>query len=170
MLGGLGERQAVVWSSGDAGEAWRLFRQTAEHAGIASSLSVHLPLDGVDGVEGSLNFYSRQRGHASAVQLRLAEGFADQVATAMLSVEAHRATASLASGLSEAMRRRAVIEHAKGILISEERVDADRAFELLREMSNQRNVKLYEVAHLRLSADHLGVPRERRPQSLRSRV
>ena len=145
-LAALERRQPVIWSSGDDEAAWRLFRQTAEHAGIASSLSVHLPLDGVDGVEGSLNFYSRQPDHASAAQVRAAEGYAEQLAMAMLSVEAHRATAGLARGLAEAMRTRAVIEQAKGILISEEGVDAVAAFDRLREMSNQQNVKLLAVA------------------------
>jgi hypothetical protein len=145
-LAALGQRRAVQWISGDEEASWRLFCQTAQHAGIASSLSVHLPLDGVEGIEGSLNLYSRQPAPPSAAQVRAAEGYAGQLAVAMQSVEEHRATARMARGLAEAMRTRAVIEQAKGILISEEGVDADRAFELLREISNQQNVKLHEVA------------------------
>jgi hypothetical protein len=49
-------------------------------------------------------------------------------------------------GLREAMRTRAVIEQAKGILMARHRIGADEAFELLRSSSQQTNVRLAEVA------------------------
>jgi hypothetical protein len=32
---------------------WEIFRQTADHMGVTTTLSVHVPLDHVDGVAGS---------------------------------------------------------------------------------------------------------------------
>jgi AmiR/NasT family two-component response regulator len=64
----------------------------------------------------------------------------------MEGVDAARATARLATGLAEAMRSRAVIEQAKGILIGDKRVSADEAFALLVRMSQNANVKVRDVA------------------------
>ena len=50
------------------------------------------------------------------------------------------------SQLQEAMKSRATIEQAKGIVMSREGVDADAAFRLLVRMSNESNVRLADVA------------------------
>lgn len=53
----------------------------------------------------------------------------------------------LGEGLSEAMKSRAVIEQAKGILMASSRdVDADSAFDLLRRASQRENLKLRDIA------------------------
>jgi hypothetical protein len=64
-----------------------------------------------------------------------------------MSVDAHRSTAKLARDMAEAMRSRAVIEQAKGILMAERRIDADAAFEQLVELSQHANLKRRDVAH-----------------------
>ena len=63
-----------------------------------------------------------------------------------MSVDAHRSTAKLARDLAEAMRTRAVIEQAKGILMSDQRITADQAFDQLAELSTHANMKLHDVA------------------------
>ncbi|HYW29244.1 MAG TPA: ANTAR domain-containing protein [Gaiellales bacterium] len=60
--------------------------------------------------------------------------------------EAYRAAIRLAEGLAEAMRSRAVIEQAKGMLMAEQQVNADDAFILLTRLSQRTNTKLREVA------------------------
>jgi AmiR/NasT family two-component response regulator len=60
--------------------------------------------------------------------------------------DAYKSTARLAAGLAEAMRYRAAIEQAKGILMSERKVSADEAFQLLVAMSQNSNVKVRDVA------------------------
>jgi AmiR/NasT family two-component response regulator len=45
-----------------------------------------------------------------------------------------------------AMDTRAVIEQAKGVLMAQRHVDADQAFELLREASQRYNRKLRDIA------------------------
>ena len=49
-------------------------------------------------------------------------------------------------GLRQAMRSRAVIEQAKGMLMLIYRIDADRAFEILRWRSGTTNTKLRTLA------------------------
>jgi hypothetical protein len=129
-----------------ADDRWQTFREAARELDVASSLSIHVPAEAVEGVAASLNFYARKQRRLGDEQVRVAAGFAAQVGATMLGVEAYRTTARLASGLAEAMRTRAVIEQAKGIVMAERNVDADGAFEILRRMSHDRNVKLREVA------------------------
>ena len=48
--------------------------------------------------------------------------------------------------MAEAMRSRAVIEQAKGIVMADERVDAAQAFDRLKQLSQHANMKLRDVA------------------------
>src|SRR4051795_6858610 len=127
-------------------DQWEHFSRTAAHLGVHSTLSMHLPVDSAD-VAASLNLYSRQRLELGAEQVRAAVPFAEQLAAAILSVDAHRSTAKLARDMAEAMRSRAVIEQAKGILMSDKRIDADQAFHKLTKLSQHSNMKLRDVAH-----------------------
>lgn len=126
-------------------DRWEHFARTAGHLGVHSTLSIHLPMDS-EGVAASLNLYSKQRLELDDAQVRAATPFAEQLAAAMLGVEANRATAQLARDMAEAMRSRAVIEQAKGIIMADERIDADEAFKQLAGLSQQSNMKLRDVA------------------------
>ncbi|MEP6562177.1 MAG: ANTAR domain-containing protein [Nakamurella sp.] len=59
---------------------------------------------------------------------------------------------------------RAIIEQAKGMLMAEHRMSADRAFELLRERSQITNTKLRDVAahHVLLNSGQFAVRQARR--------
>ena len=48
--------------------------------------------------------------------------------------------------MAKAMESRAEIEQAKGVLMSTHRIDADTAFDLLRQRSQTTNRKLRDVA------------------------
>ena len=50
------------------------------------------------------------------------------------------------AGLRAAMRTRAVIEQAKGIVMSQHRCGPEQAFQLLVRISQHRHAKLHEVA------------------------
>jgi response regulator NasT len=72
--------------------------------------------------------------------------------------------------LQGAFGRRALIEQAKGILMARHGIDADRAFELLREHSQHNGHKLADVATAIVNSHQLLVPatapeRSRRPES-----
>jgi len=132
----------------DAGvddERWRHFTRTAAQLGVRSTLSMHIPTETAE-VAASLNFYAKRRLELSRQQMAAAESFAHQLAAAIQGVEAYRATAQLAHDMSEAMRSRAVIEQAKGIIMADDHVDADTAFAHLVQVSQQANMKLRDVA------------------------
>jgi hypothetical protein len=135
-------------SLNDAGEIdgrWEFFSRTAAHLGVHSSLSMHLPVETSE-VAASLNLYSRQHLDLSEDQVRAAVPFAEQLTAAILSVDAHRSTARLARDMAEAMRSRAVIEQAKGMIMADRRIDGDEAFEQLTRLSQHANMKLRDVA------------------------
>jgi AmiR/NasT family two-component response regulator len=52
----------------------------------------------------------------------------------------------IAAQLKEALTTRAVIDQALGILMAQRRCTSYEAFELLRQVSQHRNVKLHQVA------------------------
>ena len=53
---------------------------------------------------------------------------------------------TLSENLEQAMRSRATIEQAKGIIMSHHGLQPDEAFELLTRQSQQQNVKFREIA------------------------
>jgi len=134
-------------------ERWHEFKATAKHFGVSTSLSVHLPTDDLEGVTASLNLYACDAVKPRIVGVDSATDFARQLGVAMQAAEAHRATADLADGLAEAMRSRAVIEQAKGILIAQHGGSADDAFNRLRQLSQHSNIKVRDVAK-RLVDEH----------------
>jgi GAF domain-containing protein len=126
-------------------DRWANFARAAQQLGVHSTLSMHLPVDS-QGVAASLNLYSKRTLALSAEQIANAVPFGEQLAAAIVSVDAHRSTAKLARELADAMRSRAVIEQAKGILMADNRIDADAAFQQLSQLSQHANIKLRDVA------------------------
>src|SRR5207247_7839057 len=61
-------------------------------------------------------------------------------------------------GLQGAFGRRALIEQAKGILMARHSVDADRAFQLLRDHSQHNGRKVVDVAQAIVDSHQLLVP------------
>ncbi len=126
-------------------DRWEQFARTASHLGVQSTLSVHVPVDS-EGLAASLNLYSKAQQERADERVRTAAAFADQLAAALLGVDAYRSMAKLARELAQAMRSRAMIEQAKGILMANNRIDADAAFAQLVQLSQHANVKLHDVA------------------------
>jgi hypothetical protein len=129
----------------ESGDRWRHYADTAANLGVRSSLSLHIPTDSPE-VAASLNLYSREVLDLKDRQVRSAETYAAQLAATLQSVDAYRATANLARNMAEAMRTRAVIEQAKGILMADERIGDEEAFQRLVALSQHANVKVRDVA------------------------
>ena len=117
-------------------------REVAAH-GIGSSLSVPLPFQTV--TIGALNIYA-SRPHAFSDDHTLAEEVASWVALAVGNAESAARTSDELVHLRIAMRSRAVIEQAKGILMERYKITEDRAFAVLTRASQHSNIKLREVA------------------------
>jgi hypothetical protein len=137
--------EPVSVADASADDRWPHFGNTAAGLGVHSTLSIHLPVDAAE-VAASLNLYSRRYMQLSDAQMRAALPFAEQLAAAILSVDAYRSAAGLARDMAEAMRSRAVIEQAKGILMADQQISADEAFQQLTKLSQHTNTKLREVA------------------------
>jgi GAF domain-containing protein len=112
---------------------------------VRSSLSVPLPYQGAS--IGALNVYSSQpAAFASPESLGAGLDAAEVIAVAVANADAHWRLGEQARNMRLAMDSRAVIEQAKGVLMAQRRVNAEQAFEILREASQRYNRKLRDIA------------------------
>ena len=126
-------------------ERWPDYTARVVDVGVRSSLSLPLPYQG--GVIGALNNYStRPEAFASPESLSAATDIAEAIAVAVANAEAHHQLGEQARNMRIAMESRSVIEQAKGVLMAQQRVDAEQAFEILRAASQRANRKLRDIA------------------------
>ena len=128
-----------------ADERWPGYMSRVVETGVRSSLSLPLPYQGTS--IGALNIYST-KVDAFAAEESLAAGseVAESIAVAVANADAHAQLGDQARNMRRAMESRAVIEQAKGVLMAQRGVDADQAFELLRQASQRSNRKLRDIA------------------------
>lgn len=120
------------------------FAASALEHGLHSSLSVPLIAQGA-GI-GAINLYTTDAGHFCVEDVEHAEEYAGQAAVALANAQAYWEQASLAQNLAKALESRSIIDQAKGVIIATSGVDADAAFDLLRQQSQAENRKLRELA------------------------
>lgn len=125
-------------------QEWPVFGRDAEAAGFDSFLSA--PLVVADGYSGAVNCYGGQgKGFADLDEKLL--GLYTGVVTATLRVYSrYQYARDTAEQLRAALGARAVIDQAKGILMTIRQISADEAFVLLVAQSQRENVKLRDVA------------------------
>ena len=85
-------------------------------------------------------------GVVPGVRIVVAVRVAEAVAVAVANADAHALLNEHARNMELAMQSRAVIEQAKGVLMAQRHVDADAAFEILRDASQRYNRKLRDIA------------------------
>ena len=119
---------------------WPAFARLAVELGVRSVLSYRLYLDD-DRTNriGALNLYGHRPGAFDTSSVGLGEVFAAQCASVL-------ASAVEVEGLRIALASRDLIGQAKGIVMERHLVDAAAAFDLLRQTSQDRNIKLQQVA------------------------
>ncbi|MGY1736257.1 ANTAR domain-containing protein [Geodermatophilus sp. SYSU D00684] len=118
--------------------------RVVEH-GVRSSLSVPLPFQGT--VIGALDVSSREpRRSTDPEVVDAASTVAETLAVAVADAREHARLGEEAADLRLAMRSRAVIEQAEGVLMAQRGVDAARAFEILREASTRYDRELRDIA------------------------
>ncbi|MDQ3897796.1 MAG: GAF and ANTAR domain-containing protein [Actinomycetota bacterium] len=125
-------------------DRWRPFSEAAAANGIRSTLSMPL-IANHEGV-GALNFYSRVVSGFSDDDVATGVQFATQAAIALANAQAYWDAHQLSQDLATAMKSRATIEQAKGILMGAQRCGSDEAFQILVRASQRENRKLREVA------------------------
>ena len=122
---------------------WPEFCSRAAQIGFRSSLS--FPLNN-NGTAGALNIYSRTVHAFDDRAIAAGRVFARQASIALHNAQTHIAARKLAEHLNVALQSRDMIGQAKGILMERENVSDEAAFEMLKTISQQANVKLRDVA------------------------
>jgi GAF domain-containing protein len=120
-------------------------RHAQEEAGVRSSLSVPLPYQG-NSIGALNNYSSKPNAFSSPESVEAGREVAEVVAIAVANADAHWQLGEQARNMRIAMDSRAVIEQAKGVLMAQRHVNAEEAFEILREASQRYNRKLREIA------------------------
>jgi GAF domain-containing protein len=123
---------------------WPEFRRSAAEHGIGSTASFPLVVNKT-GI-GALNLYARAEHAFNSHDIETASLFASQAAIVLANAQAYWDARELSSGLSEAMKHRAVIEQAKGMLMATQGCDEDTAFDMFTRASQRENVKLRDIA------------------------
>ncbi len=139
-------RQGVLVRIDDTagGAAWPRFESKAASCGIGSCLALPLIADGKP--VGALNLYARSAGAFGADQTRRAEGFAENASGALALALRLASYAALNDQLRSSLASRTVIDQALGVIMAQERCTHSRAFAILRAASQNRNVKLRDIA------------------------
>ena len=121
---------------------WSKYVIRAQELGLGSSVSSPLPVENY--LVGALNVYSRTpyAFDADAVDLALAL----HVTAAVSHAESRRAHRERATNMARAIHSHSVIDQAKGIIMAQQKCTSDAAFGMLRKLSMDENIKLYDLA------------------------
>jgi transcriptional regulator with GAF, ATPase, and Fis domain len=125
-------------------DRWPRFGRAAAALGVASALS--LPLCAQGETIGALNLYGLGRHAFGDAETRRAEEFAENAAGALALGLRLVSYAALTDQLRESLASRAVIDQAVGVIMAQDRCGQDKAFSVLRSASQNRNLKLRQVA------------------------
>jgi GAF domain-containing protein len=137
-------RGVVLVSDMATDQRWPVYGPAAAKAGVGSSLSIGLTERKT--VTGAVNLYSPLPEAFDDASVEVATALAGYATAALASAAQYEALATLASQLNEALKSRAVIDQAKGVLIAQRGCTPDEAFEILRVASQNYNRKLRDIA------------------------
>ncbi len=123
---------------------WPRFAEAAARDGLGAVLS--LPLSVGEQPTGALNLYSKTSNSFGDDSEPLGTLFAGHASVAISNARLYASAVRLAEQLKEAIKTREVIGEAKGILMAREGVNEDEAFEMLKKVSQNKNLKLRDIA------------------------
>jgi GAF domain-containing protein len=125
-------------------DSWPGFCRQAASLGIRSCYAVPLINDGEP--VGALVLYARRPGAFGPEETRRAEKFARHAAGALTLSLRMASCADQNDQLRSSIVSRAVIDQALGVIMATERCPQDKAFALLRSVSQNTNVKIRDLA------------------------
>jgi len=137
-------QQVNRWNLKEAEQRWPDFTRLAEELGLRSYLSAGLGWAGRP--IGALNLSSREADGFDQLDEDLLSLFIGPASAAIIVTRRYAHARELAAQLEQALRSRAVIDQAIGIVMAESRCDASEAFAVLGRASNNRNMKLRDLA------------------------
>jgi GAF domain-containing protein len=140
----LRRREVVSVPSMAADDRWTPFRERAMSQGVQSSFSLPLAAGGEQ--IGALNLYSREDHGFNSIPPDTALLFAAQAAAALWNARTSDRTRNLIRNLEAALETRDAIGMAKGIIMGNEKVGPDEAFQILVTASQHRNIKVSVIA------------------------
>lgn len=123
---------------------WPRFGPRVGRLGVHSALSLPLLVNGEP--IGALNVYARPRDSFGAEAARLGESFAGPAAVSVANARALAQAERLVEQLTAALRSRAEIDQALGIVMSRVGGTPEQAFTRLREQSQDQQVKIVDLA------------------------
>jgi len=123
---------------------WPRFCQQAAPLGVRSCYA--LPLVAGGELAGALVLYGRRPGAFGPEQIRRAERFARDAAGALALALRLASCADQNDQLRSSIMTRAVIDQALGVIMATQRCPQDKAFALLRSVSQNTNVKVRDLA------------------------
>ncbi|MEV6880258.1 GAF and ANTAR domain-containing protein [Amycolatopsis sp. NPDC051128] len=127
-----------------AGQAWPEFTAHARSLGVGSYLAAPLRVD--EHLSGALNLFGYGDHGFAEADSQLLRLYTTIVSFGLRTTRRYHQARRRAADLEAAMRTRAVIEQAKGILMAVHRISADDAMKRLVAESQHTNVKLRDVA------------------------
>jgi GAF domain-containing protein len=125
-------------------ERWPEFTHVAGDFGIRSTLS--LPLSTPGKAWGALNLYASTHNAFGVEQEQIGAEFAEQAAVVLANARVHQDAQELNENLHQALKSRATIDYAIGILMAQSGHTSDEAFGLLVRASQRQNRKLRVIA------------------------
>lgn len=136
-LSAIQQEEVIVIPDIKSEERWPKWREKVSGLGWRSMLGLRLFV--AEDTMGALNLYSRQREGFDRHSRALGLVFASHAAVAMKA-------AINEAGLLRALESRDIIGQAKGVLMERERLSGEQAFDRLRQMSNEQNTKVRDLA------------------------
>lgn len=136
-------RPVTVHDTGTA-DRWPRFCEQAVSLGIRSCLAV--PLTSDRETVGALVLYARQPGAFGPEETRRAEKFARHASGALTLLLRMASCADQNDQLRSSIVSRALIDQALGVIMATERCPQDKAFAMLRSVSQNSNVKMRDLA------------------------
>jgi GAF domain-containing protein len=138
------QQRVVRIASTTEDEEWPPFSRAAAEHGVMSTIS--FPLATREHAIGALNLYSKSANAFGDADQEVGRLFSEQASVALANAQLYASAHRLSQQLNEALRSRAVIDQAKGILMAQNGVSADEAFRLLVGASQRSNRKLRDIA------------------------
>ncbi|EPH42332.1 ANTAR domain-containing protein [Streptomyces aurantiacus] len=138
-------------------DRWPEYRALALDSGVRASVTLPFRRSGLT---LTLSLFSFRSGTLDEAGCGPAQALGDLAAAGLVRDRRYRAALAELDHLGEALRTRPVVDQACGIIMHVVTCDADRAFTLLRRISQRTNHKLAEVAASLVETRGRGLERE----------
>jgi GAF domain-containing protein len=134
----------VLLDSDEALERFPSFAAAARAEGIRSFLAA--PLFTNEQSVGSFNLYGRQQAAFNSIDAEVLDLLTTTVSRTIGDFARFKSANLVAETIQRALEHRAPIEQAKGMLMALHGIDASAAFDMLRQESQAKNIRLHVIA------------------------